>query len=323
MAEARAFWITGPRQSAIRRQPLLPAKDGSVTVRTLYSGISGGTERLVYEGRVPASQVEVMRAPFQDGAFPGPVLYGYANVGVIEEGPEREIGRRVFCLYPHVDRFTVAPSALLDIPDDVPAQRAVLAANMETALNAVWDARPLPGERVAVSGAGVVGALCAYLCGAQLGGRPLLIDVDEGRRPIAEALGAEFALSEAVDGDFDLIIHASGNPAGLARALELAAFEARIVELSWYGDRFVPLPLGEHFHSRRISIISSQVGHVAPAMRSRMSRSERLGYALSLLSDPCLERLIDMEVRFEQLPSHFGAMSEGEIWPLCTRVHYQ
>lgn len=322
LADARGFWIAAPGEGAIRPTTLLPANQDQVTVRTLYSSVSAGTERLVFEGRVPPSQYQVMRAPFQEGVFPGPVLYGYSNVGMAENGPATIRGRTVFTLYPHVDRFTVPADMVAIIPDTVPPARAVLAANMETALNAIWDLEPRIGDRVAVIGGGVVGCLAAWFASRVTGSPATLIDIDPARQTIAGQLGLEFALTQTVSTEFDRIVHASGQPDGLVTALQIAAFEARVIELSWYGDKEVTLPLGENFHSRRLTIQSSQVGHVAAPMRHRLTHQDRLQLALAELADPLLENLIDHEIVFEALPDFFRALAAGDIKPLCTRVTY-
>ena len=160
----------------------------------LHSGVSRGTETLVFRGGVPASQYAAMRAPFQDGDFPGPVKYGYLNVGVVEQGPPQLRGRTVFCLYPHQTAYVVPAEAVVVVPDDVPPARAVLAGTVETAVNALWDAAPLLGDRIAVVGAGMVGCCVARLLAGFPGCRVTLVDVDAARADVAAALGVDFAL---------------------------------------------------------------------------------------------------------------------------------
>ncbi len=175
---ARAFWVREPGCGEIRTAAVPPAGPGEVLVRTLYSAVSRGTESVVFTGRVPSRLREVMRAPFQEGDFPGPVKYGYLNVGVVERGPEDLAGRTVFCLYPHQTRYVVPASAVVRVPDAVPAARAVLAGVMETAVNALWDAPPLVGDRIAVVGAGLVGCCVAAVMGRIPGVRVQLLDLD-------------------------------------------------------------------------------------------------------------------------------------------------
>jgi threonine dehydrogenase-like Zn-dependent dehydrogenase len=291
-----------------------------VLVRTLYSGVSRGTETLVFRGGVPASQYNVMRAPFQEGDFPGPVKYGYLNVGVVERGPADLVGRTVFCLYPHQTAYVVPASAVTPVPDTVPPGRAILAGTVETAVNAVWDARPRLGDRIAVIGAGMVGCSVAKLLSGFPATRVQLIDVDPARAETAEALGVEFSTPEAAKDDCDLVVHASASEAGLTRALELLAPEGEVVELSWYGDRQVSVPLGENFHSRRLTIRSSQVGTVA---RPDRSYAQRLGVALDLLADPAFETLVSGECMFEDLPSVLPRLAANELSAGCLRVMYQ
>jgi hypothetical protein len=321
--KATALWCVAPGIAELREEVLPPRAPDQALVRSLASGISRGTERLVLAGRVPESQWPVMRAPLMVGDFPFPVKYGYAAMGVVEDGPAALLGRRVFCLHPHQDRFLAPAAMCIPVPDAVPDRRAVLAANMETAVNVLWDARPLLGERALVIGAGVVGLLVAALL-ARIPGIALAVcDIDAGRAPLVEALGARFCAPDAAPGECDLIIHASADPAGLQLALSRAGFEGRIVEASWYGDRAVTLPLGEAFHARRLSIISTQVGHVAPALRGRRSHGERLALALVLLDDPRLDALLAPPVRFAALPAALPGILDGAAPHPCPTVTYE
>ncbi|KAA9150795.1 dehydrogenase [Amycolatopsis acidicola] len=315
---ARAFWFKTPGECELRETGVPAPGDGEVLVRTLFSGVSRGTETLVFRGGVPENQYAVMRAPFQEGEFPGPVKYGYLNVGVVEEGPMT--GRTVFCLYPHQTRYVVPADAVTVVPDSVPPGRAILAGTVETAVNALWDAAPLIGDRVAVLGAGMIGCSVAALVAGIPGVRLELADPDPTRAAIADALGVPFTTPEAARGECDLVIHASATEAGLTRALELLAPEGRVIELSWYGDRRISLPLGEYFHSRRLTIRSSQVGTVSPA-RGRSYR-ERLALALDLLADPRFDALITGESTFDELPRVLPMLAGGELPALCHRIVY-
>lgn len=317
-----AFWLRSPGVGELRDVVLPEPGEGDVVVRTLCSGVSRGTESLVFRGGVPGSQYAAMRAPFQDGDFPGPVKYGYLNVGLVEEGPESLVGRTVFCLYPHQTRYVVPASAVTVVPDSVPATRAVLAGTVETAVNAVWDAAPMLGDRIAVIGAGMIGCSVAAVLARFPAVRVQLVDAEPARAGIAAALGVEFALPQDALGDCDLVVHASATEAGLARSLELLAPEGTVLELSWYGDRRVSLPLGEAFHSRRLVLRSSQVGSVSPARRSSRSFGDRLALALELLADPALDALVTGECAFEELPQVMTAIAAGELPGLCHRVLY-
>jgi threonine dehydrogenase-like Zn-dependent dehydrogenase len=319
---AYAFWLRAPGQGEIRPVPLPRPGPDDVEVRTLWSGVSRGTETLVFRGGVPESQFAAMRAPFQDGAFPGPVKYGYLNVGVVERGPAELRGRVVFCLYPHQTRYVVPAAAVTPVPDDVPPARAVLAGTVETAVNALWDAAPLVGDRIAVVGAGMVGCCVAAVLARFPGVEVELVDVDPARAAVADALGVRFALPGEAAGECDLVVHASATEEGLARSLELLAFEGEVVELSWYGDRRITVPLGEDFHPRRLVLRSSQVGTVAPARRARRTFADRLALALRLLADPVFDTLITHERPFEELPELMPRLARGELSALCVRVVY-
>ncbi len=319
---ARAFWVREPGHGEIRTATVPRPSPGEVVVRTLFSAVSRGTESVVFTGRVPPGLRDVMRAPFQEGDFPGPVKYGYLNVGVVERGPDELTGRTVFCLHPHQTRYLVPASAVVPVPDAVPAGRAVLAGVMETAVNALWDAPPLVGDRVAVVGAGLVGCCVAAVAARVPGVRVQLVDTDPSRAAVAAALGVDFALPADASGDCDLVVHASATSAGLATCLGLAAPESTVLELSWYGDRPVEVPLGEVFHPRRLVLRSSQVGAVAPARRDRRSRTERLALALELLADPALDRLVTGESDFDELPDVLPRLVRGELPAVCHRIRY-
>lgn len=301
---------------------LAPGQEGEVLVRARYSGVSRGTESLVFRGGVPPSQHGAMRAPFQDGDFPGPVKYGYSNVGVVLEGPDELRGRSVFCLYPHQDLYRVPAAAVHALPEGLPEGRAVLAANMETALNAIWDARPEPGTRIVLIGAGVVGLLAAYLCTELVDGDVTVFDVDPRRAPVAEALGLSFTEQAPIGADAALVVHASGHEAGLRTALDTAGFEATILELSWYGDRNVCLPLGEAFHSRRLTLKSSQVGGIPADRQPEWTHHRRLAKAIDLLLDDRLDALISGESAFEELPETLARLSRDPAGALCHRIRY-
>src|SRR3954471_4562308 len=251
---ATAYWTTSPGHGELRTYELAPPGEGEALVRTLHSGVSRGTELLVHRGGVPTDVAERMRAPFQEGDLPGPVKYGYLSVGVVEQGPAELDGRTVFCLYPHQDRYVVPAGALTPVPDGVPARRAVLAGTVETAVNAVWDAAPRLGDRVAVVGAGMVGVAVAALLRTFPLGRLQLVDVDERRAAVAERLGVPFAVPAEAAGDCDVVVHCSATGAGLSRGLELLGDEGELVELSWYGDREVSVALGGAFHARRLTL---------------------------------------------------------------------
>ncbi|MHB9857875.1 zinc-dependent alcohol dehydrogenase [Streptomyces sp. YIM S03343] len=318
---ARAFWLASPGRGEIRDLALPDPGEGEVLVRALYSGVSRGTETLVFRGGVPAGQYGAMRAPFQEGEFPAPVKYGYLSVGVVEDGPERLVGRTVFCLHPHQTRYVVPVGAVTPVPDGVPAGRAVLAGTVETAVNALWDAAPLVGDRIAVVGGGMVGCSVAALLARFPGVRLQLVDADPARARTAAALGVDFAAPGDALGDCDLVVHASATEAGLTRSLELLAAEGTVLELSWYGDRQVTLPLGEAFHSRRLTVRSSQVGTVSPRRASR-TYADRLALALDLLADPALDALITGESAFEELPDVMPKLASGQIPALCHRIRY-
>ena len=319
--EATAFWIAGPGSGELRSSILSPLKLGEVRVRALYSAISMGTERIVFNGQVPISEHSTMKAPFQEGEFSGAVKYGYSSCGVIEEGPPELMGKIVFSLYPHQDNYVLPKEEVHSVPIGVPPERAILAANMETALNALWDVAPCLGARVAVVGAGVVGCLAAYLCSRIPGTDVVMVDINPEREAIADALHLKFSMDVA-NGGMDLVIHASGASSGLETALNLAGFEATVLELSWFGDKPATTHLGSAFHSRRITLKSSQVGSVGILQRARWSRAKRLALALRFLSDDVLDCLISGESNFSCLPATMERLMSQSNSGLCHRIVY-
>ncbi len=318
----RSFWVQAPGRGEIRSEPLPAPQRGDALVRALYSGISRGSESLVFRGEVPESERRRMRAPFQAGDFPAPVKYGYCSVGVVEEGPPELLDRTVFCLHPHQTSYRVPAAALHPVPAEVPAGRAILAANLETAINGLWDGAPRVGDRIAVIGAGTVGCLTAWLAGRLPGCRVQLVDINPRRAAIAARLGVGFATPEAADREADLVIHASGSPAGLVLGLRLAGVESIVLELSWYGTTDVALPLGQAFHQRRLAIRSSQVGSIPSRQRPRWDHRRRMALALSLLADPILDELISGEDPFDALPAVQARLATDPGDTLMHRIGY-
>lgn len=319
---AEALWYVGPGRAEIRSEPLAALGLGEVRIEALYGGISRGTERLVFTGAVPASEYERMRPPFMAGDFPFPVKYGYATVGRVVAGPDALVGRTAFALHPHQTAFTLPADRIVLLPPEVPATRGVLAANMETALNALWDAAPGPADRIAVVGAGVVGCLCTWLAAKLPGAAVTLVDINKSRAAVAAALGASFTMPDGAPEDCDLVVHASASRAGLATALRLAGNEATVLELSWYGEGEIAVPLGGAFHSRRLRLISSQVGQVSPSHRPRWSYDRRLAAALALLADPALDALMAPAVDFHDLPAELLRIFTGTDGVLCQLIRY-
>jgi 2-desacetyl-2-hydroxyethyl bacteriochlorophyllide A dehydrogenase len=321
--QATAYWTLAPGRGELRDQQLREPGPGEALVRTRHSGISRGTELLVYTGAVPIGIAPLMRAPFQEGDLPGPVKYGYLSVGTVEQGPDDLLGREVFCLFPHQTRYVVPVSALTPLPEGVPARRATLAGVVETAVNALWDAAPRLGDRIAVVGAGVVGGAVAALLRTFPLQRLQLVDVDPARQTLATALGVELVHPEAAADGCDVVVHASATAAGLRRSLELLGDEGEVVELSWYGTREVTVPLGSAFHPRRLAIRASQVSEVAAARRARRTHADRMALALQLLRDDGFDALITGASPFGRLPETMRRLADGDLPALFHVVDYE
>lgn len=322
---ARAFWVVEPGRGEIRPVTLPAPSPGEVLVRALHSGVSRGTETIVFRGGVPEDQHSVMRAPHQEGDFPAPVKYGYLGVGTVEAGPSDLLGRTVFCLHPHQTAYVVPVGSVVPVPDGVPPRRAVLAGTVETAVNALWDAAPRVGDRVAVVGAGMVGCCVARLLAGIPGCRVTLVDVDPERAEVAARLGVDFARPDRFGpgrGDHELVVHTSATGAGLQLSLDLLAPEATVLDLSWYGDSTVELSLGGSFHSSRLRIRASQVGSVAAARRSRYTYAQRLALALELLRDDAFDALLTGDSPFEELPEVMPRLADGSLRAICHTISY-
>ena len=319
---AISVWYQSQGEVVLHASRLPEPEPGFARVRALYSGISRGTERLVLAGLVPPSEFARMRAPLQEGDFPFPVKYGYCAVGIVEEGPADWLGQTVFCLHPHQDHFLAPLGMLAVVPHGIPARRATLAANMETALNALWDSGAGPCDEIAVIGAGVVGLLVAFLAARLPGAKVTLVDIDPARAALAAALGAGFATPDRLPAACDVVFHTSASEAGIASAIACAGMEAAIVEMSWYGDRVPLVPLGGAFHSRRLRLIGSQVGQVAPSRRPRWDYARRLSAALELLRHEALDLLVEGSLDLADVPRLLPAILEGGALGLAPVIRY-
>lgn len=333
VTSARANRLSYPSacSAVIEECQLADFKEKNVLIETLYSGISRGTESLVYHGKVPISEANRMRCPHQTGDFTYPVSYGYACVGkVIETQSDVSQIKKddiVFVLHPHQDIFCVPEEACNLVPATLTPSRAVLSANMETALNAVWDAEISGTSNHMVIGAGVVGLLTAFVLKSLSGHSPILIDINTAKKPIAEKLGLAFHTPDEIAqknlAEMERLFNTSASEKGLQLAIEQSGFEAKILEMSWYGDKAVNLRLGGEFHSKRLQIISSQVGHIAPAKRETHGYSDRMQEAMKLLSDDKLDALLEPEIMFEALPDHLHDIFNKNSSALCQLVKYK
>lgn len=294
----RELWFEAPRAARLRDAAPLVAGPGEIVARAIASGISRGTELLLYRGEGPT--------PFDPsmGAATYPCRYGYAWVGEVTsagDGAGLGIGQRIFALAPHGDEHRADARSVRAIPDGIPATRATLAANLETGVNAAWDARVGLGDRALVVGGGVVGLACA-LAAARSGADVTVVEPAGHRRDAALAIGAARAVATdgELDGRFDVVFEVTGRPESLTSAIERAADEARVVIASFYGARIAPVPLGDAFHRRRLSLVSSQVSRIPPERAARWDHARRFELVLALLQDARLDAMIDPPRPFER-----------------------
>lgn len=318
----RALWYTAPGKAELRQTAMPAPASNQVLVKTLFSGLSRGTERLVFEGKVPAAEYARMRLPTQEGEFSFPVKYGYAAVGMVEEGPAALKGKTVFALHPHQERFVIPAADAVVVPSSVPARRAVLAANLETALNILWDGHAAPADRIVIIGGGLVGLLTAALATGLPGAEVTVVDKDKSRADLAKRIGAAFSLPENAPHDADLVVNASASEAGLCLGIELAGTEATVIEASWHGDKPVSVPLGGKFHSRRLRILSSQVGTLPADRRARWTHARRMEATLRLLADERFDALLGEEVAFDHLPRELPRLLAPDAAGVGALVRY-
>ena len=323
MSRARAVWFAAPRAVEIRDEPLGRLGPRDVVVRAIASAISHGTELLVYRGQVPRGTT--LDLPTLAGSFDFPIKYGYASVGRVEQVgsavADLHPGDLAFTLHPHQDVYVVPAALARRLPPELPPERGLFVANLETALNALLDEPVRLGERVVVFGQGVVGLLIGQLARRNGAERVIVVDGYEGRRRLARELGADAAwapakdladrLRDATDGrGADLVFEASGNPAALQAAIEAVAPHGTVVACSWYGSKPVSLELGGHFHRGRVRIRSSQVGQVDPGLLPRWDRARRSDAVRELLSGLPLDRLVTHRFPLEQAADAYRLVDE-------------
>jgi 2-desacetyl-2-hydroxyethyl bacteriochlorophyllide A dehydrogenase len=307
----------------LRTEPLPPLGADEVAVRAVASGISAGTELLVYRGQVPADlPLDLLTLA---GSFRYPIKYGYASVGRVTAvgAAVRDLapGALVFALHPHQDAYVLPAERAVPLPAGVPADHGVFLANLETAVNVALDAAPRLGETVLLCGLGVVGLLVLQALLRTGVEQVIAVDPLPHRRALAERLGAALAIAPSDDlaaqvrahthgRGADLAVEISGAPAALGPAIEAVADEGTVVVASWYGTKPVPLQLGGHFHRGRVRLRSSQVGHLDPALAPRWDYARRLAVAQRLLTTLPLADLISHRLPFADAPAAFALLDQ-------------
>ncbi|MCB0704669.1 MAG: zinc-binding alcohol dehydrogenase [Saprospiraceae bacterium] len=288
-------------------------------LRASHSLISNGTEKTVSTGKVPDAAYDTMRVPYMSGRFEFPVKYGYSLVGVLEEPTHPRHGQRVHLLHPHQSLCPVDPSDCFRIPDNVPSDRATLASNMETALNAIWDSKISAGDRVLLVGAGLIGLLLARLIQGIPGVDLRIAEPNPIRAAQVQILG--FSLSANADADFDLAFHCSGTAAGLQLAIDKIGSEGKVIELSWFGDNAVNLKLGSSFHFQRKQLISSQVSSIPADHQSRWDFQRRKETVFKLLADTWYDQLLTPLI-MANVNAHFDQLRNGKPVPVAPVIWF-
>jgi 2-desacetyl-2-hydroxyethyl bacteriochlorophyllide A dehydrogenase len=329
---ATAVWFPRRRAVELREEEVPSVGPDEIRVRTLASGISQGTEMLVYRGDVDSGLA--LDLPTLSGSFALPIKYGYASVGQIEEagsqigledsrfqGQRIKEGDLVFVHHPHQTEFVVPASMAVVLPETLDPECGVFFANAETALNVVLDAHPRLGDRIVIFGQGVVGLLITQMT-RLAGARPIIaVEPAKKRQELSRLAGADAVLDpqenlgeqvrDLTDGiGADIVIEASGNPEALTQALDCAATQGMVVVCSWYGTKSVSVPLGGHFHRGRLRIVSSQIGMLDPGIQPRWSRDRRASTARDLLEQLELLPLITHRIPFADAAEAYRIVDE-------------
>jgi 2-desacetyl-2-hydroxyethyl bacteriochlorophyllide A dehydrogenase len=330
------LWWTALRTGELRAEPLPPPGPEDVVVQAIASGISAGTELLVYRGQVPPELP--LDLPTLAGSFRYPIKYGYASVGRVAAAGaavrDRAPGDLVFALHPHQSTYVLPAARTVLLPPNLPPEHGVFLANLETAVNVALDAAPRLGETVLLSGLGVVGLLVLQTLRRTGVAEIIAVDPLPRRRALAARLGASLTLAPDADvaaqarartagRGVDLAVEVSGAPAALGPAIEAVADEGTVVVASWYGTKSVPLHLGSHFHRGRVRLRSSQVGHLDPALAPRWDHARRQAVALRLLAELPLGDLISHRIPFAQAPEAFALLDERPADALQVVLTYE
>ncbi len=312
--DAHALWHVDPAHSVLRQQTLGKLTPGECLVKTRFSMVSLGTERLVCKGGMSPEAYGPMTVPYMQGAFSFPLTYGYSLTGEVIDGPQEWLGERVHAMHPHQDLCVIHSHDLTVVPGNVPLDRAVLASNLETAVNGVWDGQPIMGQRVLVIGYGLIGALIAHLVKPIPGIELHIHDIRGSRKELAIANGHHvWDAAESQPGDYDLIFHTSASSAGLQFAIDHTREEGRVIEMSWYGNQTVNLDLGASFHYGRNRIISSQVSRIASPALPHFDHHRRKSLIFQLLADDAYHKFLGEGIVFDQSPSFFSDLRKNSF----------
>jgi hypothetical protein len=318
-----SYWVVSPSQGQIRDTPMMSLSKDTLSLETLFTGISPGTERLVGMGKVPEECWEKMRCLYMEGSFDFPLKYGYSLVGQAITGSET--GKRFFVMHPHQSRVVVARSDALELPDWLPSQRATLIPNMETALNAVWDAQVSQKDKILIVGGGIIGILISFVLSKEYGIQPDFLEQDRQRIQYLKQLpwlGNSRLGTDYREGNYNIAFHTSSSSSGLQSGIDALAFEGRCIELSWYGTQSVSLQLGGSFHYQRKQIIASQVSAIAQPKRSLIDYSQRKEQVLGLLGDATLDILLQPAIAFLELPTFMSLLYQRQVHPVSPLVEY-
>ena len=279
--KAQVLYFTAPGEVQLRDEFLPEPRDGEQLFISRLQAISPGTERLMFSGTFPKGLEADPGMDGFDGRFDYPFRYGYINVCTDEEG------RRYFAFKDHCTAFVADPGKLIRLPDTLTDRQALLLPHTETALSIIHDLHPRMGERILITGAGILGSLTALVLSMHNGCRVTISDPHPEKAGwFRRTPGALFPprFVTCSETGFDAAVDCSGNPDGLQTCIDSVGMEGRVIAAGWFGDQIAPLNLGRSFHRKRISLISSQVSNLAPELGPLWSKKRRMAVAMEIIS---------------------------------------
>ena len=303
--ETYSLWLENKNKPKIKKKLLRPSnKPNTLIIKTLYSGISKGTEKLVSSGFVGKDQYKIMKSPFQEGTFSFPIKYGYINVGKVINGPKKLLHKNTFALYPHQDLFEINSKEVQILNESNNPKKYLLTANMETAINIFWDTQASNKDKIVIVGMGSVGILTAYYFKLQNYKNVFICDSNLKKKKFATLLGLNFKDFKSIK-DIDVVINTTSNYQIINKSFNKLNLEGKIVEASWYGNKKGIINLGGNFHSKRLKLISTQVSNIPKYLSNKHNYKSRLKLAIKALSSNKLLKLVNTESHFNNLEEDY------------------
>ena len=311
--ETSALWHLNTEKSIIKPGHLPRINSNQVLIESRYSLISAGTEKSIAQGFISEKHQPFMQVPYMDGSFSLPIKYGYSVVGkVISEG--KYLDRRVHLMHPHQSLIVADIGNVYFISDQLYYSKAALLSNMETIVNAIWDAEISNNEEVLICGFGGIGFLLAETIRMLKSAVVTILDTDDARISLAHKRGFEtMMLNDLRREHFATAFNCSGTYGGLNNCIKAVGFEGKVIELSWYGDEMGLVDLGGSFHFNRKKIISSQVSNIPLGKKETWTFVKRKKYAEEVLNQLDLSSYGVNRIPFAEAPQFFEKLRNNDI----------